>query len=61
MTVQVSNLHKTVQNVEDDVQNGHCIERTIDNSERFLKVCLLYTVSKVLGIGMRLLDIYISM
>ena len=58
MIVQVSNLLKTVKNVEDvAVQSGHCMERTIDSSESFLKVCLLYTVSKVLGIGMRLFDI----
>ena len=58
MIVQVSNLMKTVKNVEDvAVQSGHCMERTIDNSESFLKVCLLYTVSKVLGMGIRLLDI----
>ena len=58
MIVQVSNFLKTVKNIEDvAVQSGHCMERTIDGSESFLKVCLLYTVSKVLGIGMRLFDI----
>ena len=45
MIVQVGNLLKTVKNVEDvAVQSGHYMERTIDSSESFLKVCMLYSL-----------------
>ena len=41
MIGQINSLLKTVKNVEDEAARGvHSLERTIDNIENDLKVCL---------------------